>query len=119
MPNVALVLSGEAGSGTAVSRRPNSDQNGRYSVFVDPGSYKLMATAPKGRSGQLQPSSCPDGSQLPGGCQLNLNPGASDQIDFSQTAPEVQIDWRMPSRLNFALEGVWGAHSTYGLPPKS
>ena len=119
MPNVALVLSGEAGSGTAVSRRPNSDQNGRYSVFVDPGSYKLTATAPKGRSGQLQPSSCPDGSQLPGGCQLNLNPGASDQIDFSQTAPEVQIDWRMPSRLNFALEGVWGAHSTYGLPPKS
>lgn len=119
MADVALTLSGRAGSGQTVTRQLESGPDGRYSVFADPGSYKLLAVTPKGPGGQLQPSACPDGSPISGGCQLDLQPGARDQIDFNQSGSQMQIDWRMPSRLSLARENEWGAHGAYGLPPKS
>ena len=84
LANASISLTGNAGSGQSVSRQLQSDATGKYSLFVDPGSYALTAIAPSSAPGGLYASQCPGGSSIADGCQLGLASGAQDTINFNQ-----------------------------------
>lgn len=107
LADASVVLAGTAASGQTVSRQVTSDSSGRYSLFVDPGSYTLTAAPPQAGSGELYPSQCPNGSPIPNGCELDLPAGASDTINLTQAAISItQVRFQQRNVASGASESV-------------
>lgn len=77
-----ILVSGTATSGQAVSRELVTEPNGRYQLYVDPGTYTLTPEAPRQSGAVFEAVGCP-GKDEHGVCAgISLGSGASLIADF-------------------------------------